>query len=77
MLLRANLCFLYLKLRSRWNTLTELERNLVGRHNLTIARMPNIFGQWLYDTHSWGVKDNFALWAPPFLRMEPGLAIRN
>ena len=51
----------YLKLLSRWNTLTDLERNFVGRHYSIISRMRKVFGQWLYDTHAWRVKDSLAL----------------
>ena len=38
--LGESLLIVYLKLLSRWNTLTDLERNFVGRHYSIISRMP-------------------------------------
>ena len=70
-----SLLIVYLKLLARWNTLTDLERNFVGRHYSIISRMRKVFGQWLYDTHAWRVKDNLAKWTPHFYDWNQ--AIRN
>ena len=67
---------LYCQFLARPIVETDLETHW-GRHYSIVSRTLTLFAHWLYDTHSWRIRDNLDFWTPYFAEWNAAIRTKS